>query len=68
MRSLFRRRTLRKIVDNRIVANNGMGTWDNHILVPVTIIGEQDGTWDKNAWKTEAFYGHPLTGFNWPPQ
>lgn len=57
-----------KIVDNRIAANNGMGTWDNHILVPVTIIGEQDGTWDKNAWKTEAFYGHPLTGFNWPPQ
>jgi len=58
-----------RIVDNRIAANSGMGTtWDNHILVPVTIIGDQDGTWDKNAWKTEAFYGHPLTGFSWPPQ
>ncbi|MDX6614098.1 MAG: hypothetical protein QOD75_3284 [Blastocatellia bacterium] len=56
-----------RIVDNRIAPNNGM-TWDNFIFVPVTIIGEQDGTWDKNAWKTEAFYGHPLTGFNWPPQ
>lgn len=57
-----------KIVDNGIAASSGMGTWVNHILVPVTVIGDQDGTWDRNAWKTDAFYGHPLTGFNWPPQ
>jgi hypothetical protein len=56
-----------KIVDNRIGANNGM-TWDNFIFVPVQIIGDQDGTWDRNAWKSEAFYGHPLAGFTWPPQ
>jgi hypothetical protein len=32
-------------------------------IYPVTIIGDQDGMWDKAAWKTEAFYGNPLTGF-----
>lgn len=36
-------------------------------IVPVTIIGDQDGQWDKAAWKTDAFYGNPLTGFT-PPQ
>jgi hypothetical protein len=56
-----------KIVDNRIASGNGMA-WDDFIFVPVTIIGDQDGTWDRNAWKTEAFYGHPLAGFSWPPQ
>jgi hypothetical protein len=41
----------------------------NHIgdirrmVVPVKIIGDQDGNWDKDAWKTDAFYGNPLTGF-----
>jgi hypothetical protein len=55
-----------KIVDNRIAVNNGMG--NNFIVVPVQISGEQDGPWDKMAWKTDAFYGNPLTGFNWPPQ
>ncbi len=32
-------------------------------IVPVQIIGDQDGIWDRNAWKTDAFYGNPLTGF-----
>lgn len=36
-------------------------------IVPVTIIGDQDGTWERMAWKTDAFYGNPLTGFM-PPQ
>lgn len=51
-----------KIVDNRIGASNGMAR-DNFILVPVTVNGEQDGAWDKNAWKTDAFYGNPPQGF-----
>jgi hypothetical protein len=55
-----------KIVDNSVASNNGLG--NNFIIVPVQIIGEQDGVWDKTAWKTEAFFGNPLTGFNWPPQ
>jgi hypothetical protein len=33
------------------------------VIVPVQILGEQDGVWDRAAWKTAAFYGHPLTGF-----
>ena len=34
------------------------------VIVPVTIIGTQDGPWDKNAWRTGAFYGNPPAGFN----
>ena len=36
-------------------------------IVPVAILGDQDGIWEKMAWKTDAFYGNPLTGFT-PPQ
>jgi len=36
------------------------------IVIPVQVLGDQDGQWDKNAWKTEAFYQHPLTGFTAP--
>ena len=37
-------------------------------IVPVAVLGDQDGAWDKSAWKTEAFFGNPLTGFTPPPQ
>jgi hypothetical protein len=47
--------------DNGIAADNNLGS--HRIIVPVQIIGEQDGKWDHNAWKTDAFYGNPLTGF-----
>ena len=33
------------------------------VMVPVQIIGTQDGAWNKNAWKTDAFYGNPPQGF-----
>jgi hypothetical protein len=33
------------------------------IIFPVQILGDQDGQWNRTAWKTDAFYGHPLTGF-----
>ena len=32
-------------------------------IVPVMIIGDQDGTWNRLGWKTEAFWSNPLTGF-----
>jgi hypothetical protein len=51
-------------IDNGVATNNKLGT--ARVIVPVTIIGDQDGPWDRAAWKTEAFYGHPLTGFNAP--
>ena len=37
------------------------------VMVPVQVIGTQDGPWDKNAWKTDAFYGNPPAGFTPAP-
>jgi hypothetical protein len=37
------------------------------VMVPVTVIGTQDGPWNKDAWKTEAFYGNPPQGFTPAP-
>jgi hypothetical protein len=48
-------------LDNSLAAGNKLGT--DRLIVPVTIIGDQDGTWNKAAWKTDAFYSNPLTGF-----
>jgi hypothetical protein len=53
-----------KLVDNGIAKSNRLG--DNRIIVPVQVLGDSDGTWDKMAWKTDAFYGNPLTGFTAP--
>ena len=50
-----------KITDNGIATSNKLG--NNRIIVPVQVLGDSDGQWDKNAWKTDAFYGNPLTGF-----
>ena len=54
-----------KIVDNGIATSNKLGT--NRVIVPVQVLGDSDGQWDKNAWKTDAFYGNPLTGFTAVP-
>lgn len=35
-------------------------------LVPVQVLGDGDGVWNKTAWKTDAFWGNPATGFNVP--
>ena len=47
--------------DNGIASANKLGS--DRVIVPVQVIGDQDGQWDKAAWKTDAFYGNPLTGF-----
>jgi len=47
--------------DNGIAAANKLGS--DRVIVPVTLIGEQDGQWDRAAWKTDAFYGNLLNGF-----
>jgi hypothetical protein len=52
-------------LDNGIAAANKLGS--DRVIVPVQIIGDQDGQWDRAAWKTEAFYGNPLTGFTPAP-
>ncbi len=51
-------------VDNTLAESNKVGT--DRILLPVRIVGDQ-GPWNKLAWKAEAYYGNPLTGFT-PPQ
>jgi hypothetical protein len=53
-----------KIVENGIGVNNKLGR--NRVIVPVQVLSDSDGAWDKNAWKTDAFYGNPLTGFTAP--
>lgn len=50
--------------DNGIASANKLGS--HRVIVPVQIIGDQDGVWDRTAWKIEAFYGNPLTGFTSP--
>jgi hypothetical protein len=47
--------------DNGIASANKLGS--NRVIIPVQIIGDQDGQWNRAAWKTDAFYGNPLTGF-----
>ncbi|MBS1796544.1 MAG: hypothetical protein JSS81_22110 [Acidobacteria bacterium] len=50
------------------IVNNGanarLGT--TKVVVPVQVIGEQDGKWNKTAWSTEGFLGNPLPGFSAP--
>jgi hypothetical protein len=50
-----------KMVDNGVVSGNKIGGIRS--LVPVEVIGTQDGTWNKTAWQTDAFYANPLNGF-----
>ncbi len=52
------------VLDTSLAASNKLGT--DRLIVPVTVLGDQDGTWDRTAWKTDAFYGNPLTGFTAP--
>ncbi len=52
-------------LDNSLATSNKLGT--ERLIVPVTIIGDQDGVWDKAAWRADAFYGNPLTGFTPAP-
>ena len=47
--------------DNGIATSNKLGS--DKVIFPVQIIGDQDGVWNRTAWKTDAFYGNPLTGF-----
>jgi hypothetical protein len=44
-----------------IASANKLGS--DRSIFPVQIIGDQDGKWNKTAYKTDAYYGNPLTGF-----
>ena len=54
-----------KLVDNPVAAAGKLGS--DRVVVPVQVSGDQDGQWDRRAWKTEAFYGNPLAGFTASP-
>ncbi len=51
--------------DNGVGAAGKLGRLG--VVVPVKVLGTADGPWNKLAWKAEAFYGNPLTGFTAPP-
>jgi len=53
-----------QLVDPGIGKQNTLGT--GRIVIPVQIMGDQDTQWDHNAYKTDAFFGNPLSGFSWP--
>jgi len=53
-----------QITDTGIGKENTMGTL--RVVVPALILGDQDGMWDKNSWRTDAFYGNPLKNFVLP--
>lgn len=53
-----------KLVDNGIATTNKLGS--DRVIVPVQVLGDQDGPWDRNAWRTDAFYGNPVAGFSFP--
>jgi len=50
-----------KIVDSGIASSNGFGGMGT--VIPVKVISAKEGTLNLTAWKTDAFYGNPLTGF-----
>jgi len=49
--------------DNGLAKQNRLST--NKVVVPVKVLGAAD-KWNAAAWKTDGFYGNPLTGFNAP--
>ena len=51
-------------MDNGIATANKLGS--DRVIVPVQVIGDQDGPWDRTAWKADPFYGNPLKGFSVP--
>jgi len=48
-------------LEGGIDSANTLGT--DRVVIPVQVVGDSGGTWDRNAWKTDAFYGNPLAGF-----
>jgi hypothetical protein len=47
--------------------SEGAAALCDRFIFPVQIIGDQDGKWNKTAYKSDAYYGNPLTGFSPAP-
>lgn len=56
--------------DGRIVDNGfalGVKLGSPKLVFPIQILGDQDGPWDKAAWRTDAYYNNPISGFAMTP-
>lgn len=53
-----------RLLDNGITQKNNLGGLA--MILPVKVLGTSDGQWNAMAWKTDAFYGNPLSGFAAP--
>lgn len=49
------------IADNGIAKQNNFA--EHKVIVPVKVMGTNE-KWNPASWKTDAFYGNPLNGFN----
>jgi len=47
--------------DNGIASGFKLGS--DRVIFPITVLGTEDGVWDRLAWKAGAFYGNPVPGF-----
>jgi hypothetical protein len=53
-----------RIVDSGAAKQNGLVS--PVILLPVKVLGDTEGKWNTLGWKTDAYYGNPLSGFTAP--
>lgn len=51
-----------KIVETGLGPKYGMGT--RRTVVPTQVLGDKDTQWNRDAWKTDAFFGNLLSGFS----
>lgn len=51
-----------EIVDNGIAAQNGFSGIG--VVIPIKVIPAKEGALNVQAWKTDAFYANPLSGFS----
>ena len=61
--SLCRQATFTVTDDGKIMIPGNIptdGLSPGRRVLPVKVLGMTDGTWDKSAYKTEAFYGNPI--------
>ena len=54
-----------RIVDNGFASGTKLGS--AKLVFPVQLLGDQDGPWDKAAWRSDAYYGNPISGFTAVP-
>ncbi|MCC7493778.1 MAG: hypothetical protein IT204_15590 [Fimbriimonadaceae bacterium] len=63
-------RSIKFAVDAQGVVDNGwvkqFNLFGYRKVVPTKVLGDLDGKWNHDAWKTDAFYGNPPAGIELP--